>query len=184
LRQLLATELGPAQLLLCEITQPLSRRQPLHPPVPEDLLLGAGGIPIVDWVASFVQGEPVAAAAARSPTGLFVGLNWECDGKQNVHVSRYRAPWVRSAVRLRVIAERGTVTVRLPDCISWAAADGKHVHRRRGDRPVVESMLLQFAETLRSGAPPTPSLLDTRRALGWLRLARRSLAEGRRVAVQ
>src|SRR5262249_11493146 len=62
-------------------------------------------------------------------------------------------------------------------------AEGRHAQALGGERPPEQVLLEQFHQALREGRPPEPGFEDAYRVLGWLRVAARSRAEGRRVAV-
>ncbi len=85
-----------------------------------------------------------------------------------------------SARRIAVIAERGRAVAEWPGRLAWRDNEGRHllVLPQVGER----RLLVRFAKALRQGAPSS-DLEEGHAALTWLRAARASLAEGRRVKV-
>jgi predicted dehydrogenase len=172
LRQLLAEELGPPRSVVCSITS--GRAAPV---------LSAGILALVDWCATIAESKPVSV---QSGGGAALGLTWlglEFAGGQAATIHCQRLPALRrDRWALRVAAERGTAMIVLPSRVRWESHDGQRVHilpvRRLG-----ALLLEQFHRMAVQGEPPSPSLDDAYRALGWLRAATVSGAEGRRLAL-
>jgi predicted dehydrogenase len=180
LHGLLADELGPPRLLLCDVIQ-LKHRPSLPAGPAADHLLGPEGAALADWLAQFLgDAEPISALTARAPD--FVSVCLDFDAGRAVQINRLSAPAAHSGVRLRILAERGRATLRLPNRLSWTAPEGEHRLKLRTGPTGVQTLLLSFEQGVRTGQAVRPDLADAHRVLRWLRLARQSLTEGRRVS--
>jgi predicted dehydrogenase len=80
------------------------------------------------------------------------------------------------------VAERGAASAGLPYSLRWRDAAGRHA-LWLPRRPLPRLLLERFLDALRDGRPPRPDFADACRGLAWARGARRSLAEGRRIAL-
>jgi predicted dehydrogenase len=183
LKDLLASRLGAPRLLLCETSQRQSMRQPKVNSRPPSRFLGSASIALVDWCLWLLDSKPLQVQA----TGLD-DLTWstfllECADDKGIQITRHRGPGVRRNLRLQVVAQRGSATVELPDQLSWSGAHSEHCQKMLGQRPLAEVLLEHFWQVVRGGATPEPSFGDAYRALGLLRAATRSRAEGRRISV-
>src|SRR5262249_25918861 len=141
-----------------------------------DLFAGCG-VALLDLCGGLLDGEPrrvhtTAAAACGLRTVLL-----EFPGGRAAQVTRRRAPATRSALRVQVVGERGTASVRLPRRLDWATADGRFTHVLPAPRPAAQTLLEQFHSFVVETSIPTPGPDHAFRALGWLRAAARSLAE-------
>lgn len=161
---LLDGPLGPARLLLCDVTDPQDPS-----PAPDPALL--------DWCAGLLGAEPVGVRALAGAAGL-TSLQLDFPGGRTAQVSIWHAPHARRAVRLRVVADAGTAQVVLPDQLSWADETGRHSHALP-PAAVEASLLERFHDDVRANRPPAPDFGRAHQVLTWLRAAERSLAEGR-----
>jgi hypothetical protein len=127
--------------------------------------------------------EPVSVLESGVPAVGLTNLLLEFNDGRAVQVTHYRAAVTRPAMRLQVVAERGVATVELPDRVRWTDACGRYAHTVAAEQPLGEALLEQFHRTVTEKQAPQPSLDDAQRALGWLRAAARSRAEGKRVAL-
>jgi predicted dehydrogenase len=182
LRELLATRLGAVRAVVGEVVQPARDMEAADPegvPVSVRALLGASGLSLLDWCADLLAAEPASVLAAGMPgTGPFSLFLEFADGRC-VQLTCWRGPRMRRAVRLRVVAERGSATVELPRRVQWSDADGWQVHVVRRQQPLGEVLLERFHQTVTEGLRAQPSLADAHRVLGWLRAAVCSREEGR-----
>jgi predicted dehydrogenase len=166
LAELSRDRLGPARLVVCES----ARRR--------------GGAPdsgLLAWLLSLLGAAPQAVTAAGSETAGLGCLTLEADGGRALQVTRRQGPGTRPGLRVHVAAERGQLTLEAPRRLSWADADGAHALSLPRGRPTAEVMLTYFHHAATGGQPPGPGLLDAYQALGCLRAAARSRAEGRKV---
>jgi hypothetical protein len=95
-------------------------------------------------------------------------------------LSLFAGPAGSSACELQVEAEDGGLRAALPRRLSWSGAEGRYTL----SLPAVPAEVLvldRFVHAAREGALTGEGLTRAARALGWLRLARLSAAEGRRV---
>jgi predicted dehydrogenase len=174
LRELLATELGPARVLVCHEVIP-------HPPPlsPGENGERAGpGIASVDWCLSLLGDPPVRVVAAAEVAPGFASLVLGFAGDRVAQVTRWRAPQASPVLRLHVAAERGSATVVLPGRVWWSGAQGQHLQVLREPRSLARLLLERFHQAATQGQAPEPDFHDAYRALGWLRAAAGSRAEG------
>jgi predicted dehydrogenase len=183
LHQLLDTHLGPARLVLCESLQPPPESRRIRSGPEQGLLLGPEGSALVDWCAGLIGTEPARALAYRADAADYSGLFLECSDGRAMHIGRRSVPTARPALRLRVVAERGSAAIQHPDRVSWTTVSGSCVQQLRGVRPVTQTLLLQFHQAVQTGQVAEASLDAGYRALRWLRAAARSLAENRPIAL-
>jgi predicted dehydrogenase len=183
LHRLLDTHLGPARLVLCECVQPGPESSQAGPGLEQASLLGPEGMALVDWCAGLIDVQPERVLAFAAEAAGFAGLFLEGSDDRAIHISRRRVPRARPALRLRVVAERGSATIRHPNQVFWTTASGCWAHRLRGRRPLTETLLLRFHQAVQTTQAPGPSLDEAYRAFHWLRTAARSRAEGRPVSL-
>jgi predicted dehydrogenase len=70
----------------------------------------------------------------------------------------------------------------LPRRVRWHGPGGEHAERLPA-WSAEEALLRRFVDGLRTGQPLWPGFEEAHRALAWLRAARRSQAEGRRIVL-
>ncbi len=157
LRELLAERLGPARLVLAEAAQG---------PVP---LASTAGL--LACASDLLAGAPVKFHPTVSVPGGLTTLALEFDQERFVQITTYRAPGP-PGVRLQVVAERGTATVKLPNRLAWRDDTGRHAHTLPADRPLAHVLLDQFYQVVRAGREPDPGPELAYRLLGWMRAAR------------
>src|SRR5262249_53795533 len=106
LRELLATRLGPARLLLCDVLKPerAPRRASGHGAGASVVagLLGATGVTLLDGCASLLENEPVRVQATGADAAGLLSLLLEFRGGQALQLTRRRAPAARPALHLKV----------------------------------------------------------------------------------
>lgn len=173
LRELLAQYLGPARLVLCDVIE-------TRPGGPGETRQAAD-TSLLDWCVQVLGPEPASVRAIEGGGMNEIWLEW-ADGRA-ARVARWYEPRPRRAIRCRVVAERGTAGVRLPDRLTWSDPDGRHALTLRGESPPEQRLLRLFYEAVTRGQPTRPGLDEAARALRWLRAAARSLAEGQRVVL-
>jgi predicted dehydrogenase len=160
--------LGPARLLVCESSAP-------RPGAPDSGTLA--------WLLALLDAAPVTVTGAGCDSAGLISLTIEAAGGRALQLTHYHDPGHRPHLRLRLVAERGRVTLEGPRRLSWAEADGYHALTLPRTKPVEQLQLTYFHAAATGGRAPWPSLGDASRALTCLRAAARSLAEGRAVSL-
>jgi predicted dehydrogenase len=186
LREVLGPGGGPGRQVVCDMhlagQQAECGPTPLGPP-PGGLLLGPVGLAVLNWCASLVGVQPVNVFSAGGANAALCSVFFEFDNGAAVQINRLRGPGVPSGIRLRALTDGGSVEVRLPHIVVWTQPDGRHVHKLRRQQPIGQLILEQFHEAIRTGQAMSPGWADAYRLLGWLRAARSSLDQGKRVPV-
>jgi predicted dehydrogenase len=164
---LLREQLGPARLVRAEQTARRARAP-----------LGPAALALLRACADVFAGPPVAvrATGAQDAPG-FVSLVLEFGAGRVAHLSLGGGA-ARPGCRLAVVAERGGAALALPGRLEGRGPEGGHA-LQLAPGLAEESALRRFAE----GQPPRHDFEAEYAALTWLRAARVSLAEGRRVEV-
>jgi predicted dehydrogenase len=176
LRELLATQLGACQVLLCEASEPAG---PAGQAAPRFGSVAA----LLDCASVLLPGEPISALAIGAESAAYSGLVLEFDQGRFLQVGRWRGATPRAGLRLQAIAERGIATAHLPNRLHWTDAAGSHTHVLPADRPVGQVLLERFFQVVRAGQPPEPSWQEAYRLLRWMRAVEQSRKEGRRVVL-
>ena len=166
-RELLRDQLGPARLLMCESVQPdvMSRG---HRPSSRARTASVASS-LCDWCSFLLDAEPIGASCLHKETLTSVLLDF-ADGRA-AQINRWRAPAARRTLRLRAVAERGSLRVVLPDRVSWQDDSGRHSDKMTSPRPLGVVLLERFHGVLRGGQAAQPSLADAHRIMGCLRCA-------------
>ncbi len=176
LHEILRDQLGPARFVMCEQVRPDGETRSRAAPLAASAWIG-----LLDWCRGFVDGEPVSVLATGLEDSRFESVFLEFSGSRAVHIVRRRESHGATRLRLHVAAEKGSATLVLPRRVAWHGADGRHVHTLPRGRPLSQLALMHFYEAVRTGQPLQPGWEDMQRPLAWLRAARQSRAEGRRV---
>lgn len=159
LRQLLEEKLGAPRLLLCE----------QHGPRP-----GRIGVALLDWCMQIFDNVPVRTAAYGDGTGACEDLLADFGDGRSARIRRWSSPRLRPATQLRVVAERGTALVELPNRLTWHDAEGRHAFTAYSSRLAAEMLLEQFYRAVTTGQPMLPGLDVACKALTWLHIARQA----------
>jgi predicted dehydrogenase len=212
LRELLDTRLGPVRLVLCEsiTTQHPNGGERAGAPAGEAALLDccsaflAGDpVSVLAYQSPDCEGgvQPALPLLGNPVKNALSTLLLEYDAGRAIQITQYQdasldvhrrpstgegewaGPSLRSKVRLRVVAERGTASAVLPGRVRWADCDGRHIQSILGVQPAVQVVLEQFYRVVREGQPPQPDLGRAYQLLHWTRAAMRSRSEGRRVSM-
>jgi predicted dehydrogenase len=115
-------------------------------------------------------GRPGDGAIAQISCGYYMPRQWE------------EAVGFRPPPALQAVCENGIAFVDLPAGLVWFDTAGRHQETLDSDRPVGETMLVQFHRAVTSLVRHMSGLDDTLRAMEIVRAAVTSAAEGRRVA--
>jgi predicted dehydrogenase len=202
LKELIATKLGRPRILFCH------RRIPLPPPAtpgePRDKDSEARDLmELVDWCRYVAGTDPTSVVAVRhaeTPGGLtddyqMMSLDFSTTGVPGDGVLAqvscgYYMPqrWeeavgFRPPPGLQVVCENGIAFVDLPASLVWFDTAGRHQESLETDRPVGETMLVQFHRKVTSLVRHLSGLDDTLMAMRVVQAAATSQAEGRRVQV-
>lgn len=181
LRELLATTLGPARLILGQNRlfdfDRYSAPGPTTQLAPVRLTIDPGSY-LLDWCRFVFQGEPVAVHGLggtalpiegdRASDLDFESLGLEFQGGERAQLilQRYhRAPWGEATQFLpqpgfQVFAERGAAWLEMPDRIQWSDAGGLHEERLPLEPSVGEVLNDQFHRLLGGGQSLAPTIDD------------------------
>jgi predicted dehydrogenase len=170
LRRLLHNTLGPVRFVLGEVVQ-----------AADDAADGA--MVVLDWCVCLLESTPASVQAGSIDSAGIRSQFWEMAAGWGLQIVQRRAVGVKPALRLKVIADKGTAQVVLPRRLAWTEADGRHTHLLPRGQPLVQVQLAKFAEAVQGRESVTPNLCDAYRQLGWLRAVEESQTEGRRVSV-
>ncbi len=200
LKELLATQLGPPELLFCHrrIAVPqakcqLAGRTEEHSAV-RDL------VELVDWCRYVVGREPAWVTGLMHHGGgvrvedyQMMSLDFSDRASPGtgpvaqISCGRYiPADWkeavgYRPLAELQVGCENGIAFVDLPASVVWFDAAGRHQESLDGERPVGEQLLSHFYRCVTSLLRRTCDLEDAYRALWIVQQARRSHELGKRL---
>lgn len=208
LKELIATRLGPPQLLFChhrmlvEQTNGRAHHGRTCPPASRNLL------ELIDWCRYVVGSEPTSVvgvrhlAAGAMAAGEEEGANYQMmsldfspSGRAGAGVLAqiscghymprdwHEAVTFRPPAALQVCCERGIAFIDLPSTLVWFDEAGRHLESLDTERPVGEQLLSQFHRAVTSLVRNTSSLEDTYRAITILMAAKTSAVEGRRVSL-
>jgi predicted dehydrogenase len=182
LRELLATDLGPPRLLVCDYVQPWRRTLPAAANR-RDGAPDAFTAALLEWCSSLIEGLPERVVAADLGKGELQTLFLRYADERGIQLTCRPGLGLRGGVRLQVSAAHGVAGVELPNRLAWSDSRGEHTLTLRARPPVADQWLEAFWQVVRGGALPQPRVQDSYRVLGWLRAARRSAAEGREIAL-
>jgi predicted dehydrogenase len=195
LREILDTDLGQPRLILCQWTSPFAgqggaatedeRSKNGHAVLVSHSSVFAwpGILPLLNWCVSLLKQEPESIVAGASESGGLTSILLQFGNRRAVQVVHYLAPCTHPQLALTIVADRGSVSLSLPDRIRWTNLQGRHTHVLTGDEPHAVKMLDEFYRVVKEGNEPCPSLAESFRALQWLRAARRSWEKGRRLTL-
>jgi predicted dehydrogenase len=174
LRRLLAEQVGPAQVVLCDWAQRSGAEA--------GRLLGMAGGALLNFCAGLLSAAPSSVTAMAAPAAGLTNVLLEFPEGRAVQLVRRR---VRGSggLRLQIAAARGQVVAVPPRRIQWTDASGKHGHVLPRLRPPLQELLARFHQAVRTGQAAAPDLEEAARSLGWLRALARSQGEGRKVEV-
>lgn len=203
LRELLATNLGPARLVMGHARlfgfDRYGQPGPTTQLSPAPLTIDPGSY-LIDWCRFVFGAEPTAilgfggsvlpasgVEGVSGPDFESVALEFAVGGLAQLSIGRYhRAPWGDASRFLpspgfQVFAERGVAWLEMPDRIQWSDAAGSHEERLPMEPTVGEMLNDQFYRLVtgeRSLAPGLDDALAIARLVGALD---RSRAEGCRI---
>jgi predicted dehydrogenase len=203
LKELIATHLGPAQLLFCHQRVPAAPRRDTAATGRAASVATRNLVELIDWCCYVVGRAPTAAIGVQHPgDGNSAALDYEMLSLQfapgapsdsealaQISCGRYmpdswpEAIAFRPPAQLQVSCERGVAFADLPTSLVWFDDAGRHVESLDDERPLGEQMLMQFHRAVTSLVLKTSGLADTYRALKILSSARDGFREGRRMTL-
>jgi predicted dehydrogenase len=201
LKELIATRLGKPQMLFCH------KRASVEKSKNRRHLEAQGGfthelMELVDW-CSYVVGSPPTSVfgiehyTANGDTADYRMMNLDFSPEHQlghgptaqISSGRYMlANWPEAAsfrppAALQVACERGVAFIDLPSTLIWFDEAGRHMESLESERPVAETLLLQFHRAVTSLLRKTADLEDAYRALRVVQASHESAATGKRVYV-
>jgi predicted dehydrogenase len=200
LKELIATKLGPPRMLFCHRRIPLS--QPSASTPPRDVESEARDLmELVDWcryvagseATSVVAVRHAEAPAAETDDYRMMSLDFTPTGPPGggplaqISCGYYmprgwdEAVGFRPPPALQVVCEHGIAFADLPANLVWFDGAGRHQESLESERPVGETMLLQFHRKVTSLVRHMSGLDDTLTALRIVDAAAASIATGRRI---
>jgi predicted dehydrogenase len=178
LRHLLSNHLGPVRLLRID-------RGLRVPPDPAGTgaadLLGQGAVlGMLQVCAILFDGPPISIWTVAVRGSSLVTITLEFGPDQLAQLNLWADPLGPPTYRLHAVAQGGRATALLPRRLVWRDPDTQH--RQQWPRhPLRQTLLQRFALTVKAGQKVQPSFEEAYQALLWLRAARHSQREGRRV---
>lgn len=205
LKELIATRLGTPRLMFCN-ERHAAAPNPGGDTPPKGASHTRRLIEMVDWCRYVAGREPAgvqcashrAAPPAESDDYSLVTLDFATAAEEPTGAPRAMAQiacggyvptgWNEAAAfrrpaDLQVVCERGIAFVDLPGTVTWFDNAGQHTEHTDDDRPLGERLLMQFHRSVSSLVLRSSNLDDAFTALEVVLAARRSAAEGRRVAL-
>jgi predicted dehydrogenase len=206
LHGLFKTVLGAPRLLCCDVLSVHRLAKPFEQPLTAEQspvwgLVGSAGIPLLDWCAGLLAGEPLNVMARSLEGGGFSMLFLEFAERRGVQLTRRcqqmtadsaaplrrpskvgaANPWRtdRPRVRLQILAEQGSAVVDPPGQVSWSTHEGLQYRAAHAELSSTQLLLMYFRDVVQGRAPLQPTFADAYRVLGWLRVAVKSRDEGR-----
>ena len=202
LKELIATKLGPANLIFCH--HRLGEHGRLNG------LPGKSGnkcevdhelVELVDWCSYVIGRKPKWVIGTTHSNAKLAGeedyqmINLDFSDEEGprtgpiaqVSCGNYiPAEWTeaisyRPRAQLQVSCENGIAFIDLPSTLIWFDKAGRHQESLDSDRPVGEQLLLQFYRSVTSLVRKTDDLENVCRAISAVQEARRSSCEGIRV---
>ena len=200
LKELLASRLGPATMVFCDLRSLNRDNGNPYTSWVEDGLSGSFlevGIRLADWCTYVLGREPTSVQAfaghfvAPEPAEDFESLLAEFGpgAFAQITLGRYLSARWPAAARFRrppplqVVAERGVAMLDPPHELAWFDVEGPHHERLESERPVGEMLAEMFYRGVAEKRGHFPTIDDDYRATQLVLEARRSHREGRRLAV-
>ncbi|MDX2039225.1 MAG: Gfo/Idh/MocA family oxidoreductase [Isosphaeraceae bacterium] len=200
LRELIANELGPPRLVLCQTRVPMVDRDvtpgPTTQVAPAPLVVDPGAF-LIDWTRQIFGRTPDRVAGEQ--THLLVPPGGEPD--YQVITARYsdgavarhtifrfhRDAWGEPAGKLgtpgiQVFAERGSAWIDPPDRIVWTTPSGTRDERLPVAASIGEQLLLGFHAVVKGDRSAAPSWTDAIESARLVAAARSRAGEGVEIA--
>ncbi len=205
LKELIATQLGPARLLFCH--RRLLREPPNSRANHQGLQTSTHTrelIELVDWCRYVVGREPRSvfgvagqlSAKSVKPDYEYINLDFSDPDDPETTASAQiscgvhppetwkEAVSFRPPAALQVCCENGVAFVDLPSNLVWFDQAGRHVESLESERPVGEQLLSQFHRAVTSLVRRTGGIEDAYRALNIVITARQARHAGQRLLLR
>jgi predicted dehydrogenase len=203
LKELIATRLGPPQLVFCHQRLGADCADSSTEAAPSRDPIGRALVELVDWCCYVVGREPTGVTGlvhqrnGQNPEEDYRMLSLMfADGDPpaagavaQISCGRYIPARWREAVTYRPLAAlqvscaNGIAFVDLPSTLVWFDEAGRHQESLDSELPLGERLLTQFHRAVTSLVRKKCDLEDAYRAVTIVQEARRSFFEGRRVAL-
>jgi predicted dehydrogenase len=171
LAELLCGRLGAAQFVRGQRILSRAHGRPLQ---------SGAALELVHAAALLTGMPPLRIGAQTIETRSFVNLLLEFGEERIAQLTLWRG--ARRGWRMEATTGCGYARIDASHRLRWRDADGLHL-QRLPRRPSASLLLQRFVAAVRQRQPLWPAFSDAYRVLSWLRLARRSLEEGRAIAV-
>jgi predicted dehydrogenase len=201
LKELLATCLGPPQLLFCHLRTPRTENRPSARNGRSSPTVTRGLLELVDWCRYVVGQEPTSVMSVRHTSNRtpaeedyqMMSLDFshrDAAGSgplAQISCGRYfpsrwqEAIAFRPPAALQVSCANGIAFVDLPSSLIWFDDAGRHMESLDSERPAGEQLLTQFHRAVTSLLRRTGDLEDAYRSLEIVHCAAQSQQEGRRI---
>jgi predicted dehydrogenase len=202
LKELIATCLGPPQLLFCHRrlpdAPPNERRNGNHRPVRR---VEAELVELIDWCRYVVGREPRAVSSIRhgppgSPDYWAITLEFEpLEGQDSpplaqiscgryIPASWHEAVGFRPPAAMQVRCQAGVAFIDMPTTLVWFDEAGRHLESLETELPVGEQLLTQFHRAVTSLVRKMGDLEDACRSIHILRSADRAAESGTRIVLE
>jgi predicted dehydrogenase len=149
----------------------------------DDVLASSAVLTLLASMAELFESSPVAVTV-QAPAGRksFAGMVLEFPDDRIGQLTLWAGQSEASRTWVEVDTDAGSLRAELPRQLSWRDAEGRHVLELPGGLAEVW-VLDRFVQAVRGGGEPAWSFARAYQALTWLRAARRSRDEGRRVEI-
>jgi predicted dehydrogenase len=148
-----------------------------------DVLSSPAALALLWGVASLFESAPEAVSAQSAHEAAdFASVVLEFPEERTAQLVLWRGPAEQTRTWLEVETDAGSLRAELPRQLSWRNAAGRHA--LEVPHGLAEVWVLdRFVQAVQEGQAPAFSFEHAFQALTWLRAARQSRAEGRRVEV-
>ena len=202
LKELIATRLGPPNLLFCHLRKGFRAPRDAAEPDVTSARLHRDLLELVDWCRYVVGQNPSSVVGLHNRGGSSDGVNYRMmnldfseEGQfgvgpvAQISVGRYLpADWqeaigFRNPAGLQVNCANGIAFIDLPSNLVWFDEAGRHIESLESERPVGEQMLNSFHRAVTSLIRKTSDLEDAYRALMVVQKSEESHRTGQRIVL-
>lgn len=201
LRELIATHLGPPELIFCHRRTQHQNPSTSNPAGENEIRLKDRGefIDLIDWCRYVVNREPIsvisnsrqseASTKYRSMSVEFPGNSKGPGVTAQISCGDYIRPTWHEAIAfqppsaMQICCKNGIAFVDLPSSLVWFDDAGRHLESLETEVPVGEQLLRQFHRTVTSLVRNMSDLNDAFRAATIYHAAIESEQTGRRISV-
>jgi predicted dehydrogenase len=150
---------------------------------PHDVLASSAALALVGGMAELFDSAP-EAVTVQAPGGRtsFASVVLEFPHERIGQLTLWAGPAEASRTWLEVETEAGALRAELPRQLSWRDDQGRHALEMPGGLAEVW-VVDRFVQAVRGEGGPVLPFAQAYQALTWLRAARRSRNEGRRVEI-